>query len=201
LDEPLETLLKLDAQIVIWMNQGIGRLALLDHVGYLVVSDYFIPLMLSFWMLGLWFFGNHVAARERNQRAVLRACVSLGFANLAVIILNHYFFRERPFIHYGLANLLYEPTDHSSFPSNPAAVSYAAAMGVWLGNRRAGLVLFVLATLWGLARIYSGLSYPSDVIAGCLIGIAATGVAALLLRLIEPLPTWALKGARLLHLA
>jgi undecaprenyl-diphosphatase len=196
----LDAFLKLDADIVIWLNRGIGRAAFLDHTAYLVVSDYFIPLMISFWMLGLWFSGQDAAARDRNQRSVLRAAISLGFANLAVIILNQHFFRERPFTEYELANLLYEPTD-SSFPAHPAAISFAAAMGVWLGNRRAGLVLFGLAGLWGLVRVYSGLFYPSDVVAGGLMGTAVSVVVALALRRIEPVPTWVLKGARFLHLA
>ncbi|MEK7814824.1 MAG: hypothetical protein AAB291_02785, partial [Chloroflexota bacterium] len=61
--------LKLDQDIVIWLNQGIGQVALLDYLGYLLVSDYFIPLLISFWMLGVWFWGKDVPTRERNQRA------------------------------------------------------------------------------------------------------------------------------------
>jgi undecaprenyl-diphosphatase len=204
MEEPLEAfleaLLELDADIVIWLNRGIGRVALLDYLGYLVVSDYFVPLMISFWLLALWFSGKDPAARDRNQRAVLRAAISLGFANLVVIILNQHFFRDRPFTQYELANLLYEPTD-SSFPANPAAISFGAAMGVWLGNRWAGLVLFGLSALWGFTRVYSGVFYPTDVLAGALIGVAVACAAALVLRLMEPLPTWVLKGIRFLHLA
>ena len=192
--------LNLEAEIVIWLNQGIGRVALLDHLVYLVVSDYFIPLTISFWMLGLWFSGKDVPARDRNQRAVLVAAVSLGFANLTVLILNLHFFRERPLTQYELSNLLYEPTD-SSFPSNPAAIAFATAMGIWLSNRRAGFVLFALAGLWSLMRVYSGLFFPSDVIAGAVIGVGVSCLVALALRLIEPVPTWVLTGARFLHLA
>ena len=196
----MEALLKLDGDIVVWLNQGVGRVALLDYLGYLLVSDYFIPLAISFWMLGVWFSGKDVPTREPNQRAVLRGAISLGFANLVVLILNQHIFRERPLVHYELANLLYLPTD-SSFPANPAAVTCAAAMGLWLGNRRAGLVVFALAGLWSLVRVSNGLFYPSDVVAGGLIGVAVSGLVALALRLIEPVPTWVLKGARLLHLA
>lgn len=196
----MEAFLKLDGDIAIWLNQGIGRVALLDYLGYLLVSDYFIPLVISFWMLGVWFSGKNVPNRERNQRAVLRGAISLGFANLAVLILNQHIFRERPLSHYELANLLYVPSD-SSFPANPAAVTCAAAMGLWLGNRRAGLAVFALAGLWSLVRVANGLYYPSDVVAGGMIGVAVSGLVALALRIIEPVPTWVLKGARLLHLA
>ena len=139
-------------------------------------------------------------ARRNNQRAVLAAAISLGFANLAILALNQYLFRARPFTVYELSNLLYQPTD-SSFPSNPAAIAFAMAAAVWLSNRRAALMLFGLAGLWGLVRIYSGLFYPSDVLAGGLIGVAVAYLVVMGMQRIEPVLTWVLAGARFLHLA
>lgn len=192
--------MSLEAELVVWLNQGIGRVYLLDRVTYLLVSDYFIPLVLCFWALGLWFCGEDVQARSRNQKAVLGGAISLGIANLVVLILNQAYFRERPFSQYDLSNLLYASTD-SSFPANPAAVAFAMAMGVWLINRRASVILFVLAGLWSFVRVYNGLFYPTDVIAGGAIGVAVACLVTLGLRAIEPVPSWVLKGARLLHLA
>ena len=192
--------MELEGEIVSWLNQGIGRYYLLDRATYLVVSDYFLPLLMCFWLLGLWFCGKDVQARSRNQKAVLGAAISLGLANLVVLLLNQAIFRERPFIHYELSNLLYAPTD-SSFPANPAAVAFALAMAVWLMNRRASVVLFFLAALWSFARVYNGLFYPSDVVVGGLIGMTVACLVTLGLRAIEPLPTKVLKGARWLHLA
>ncbi len=192
--------MELETQIVSWLNQIIGRSYLLDRATYLVVSDYFVPLAMCLWALGLWFQGKDPQARDRNQRAVLGAAIALGFANLAVLLLNQQVFRDRPIAHHELANLLYAPTD-SSLPANPAAVAFALAMGVWLGNRRAGLPLFFLAGLWSFVRVYNGLFFPSDVFAGGLIGAAVACLVNLGLRAIEPVPTWVLKGARLLDLA
>ena len=190
----------LEAELVAWLNQGIGRSYLLDRFIYLLVSDYFLPLLMCFWGLGLWFHGRDAEGRESNQRGVLTGAISLGFANLVVLVLNQQYFRERPFIHYDFANLLYAPTD-SSFPANPAAVAFALAMGVWLKNRRAALVLIFLAALWSFVRVVNGLHYPSDVVVGGLIGVAVACLVSLGLRAIEPVPSWVLKGARALHLA
>ena len=93
----MEALLEIEGGIVGWLNRGIERSDPLDWAGYLVVSDYFIPLAMSFWMLGLWFFGQGQSRRGRNQLAVLAAAISLGFANLAVLLLNQYVFRARSF--------------------------------------------------------------------------------------------------------
>ena len=72
----METLLELDGRIVVWLNRGIGHSAVLDGAGSLAVSDYFVPLSMCFWMLGLWFFGPDSHARGRNQRAVLAAAIT-----------------------------------------------------------------------------------------------------------------------------
>ena len=147
-----------------------------------------------------WFAGSDARQRDARQRGVLRALIAVGFANLTVLILNQHYFRERPFVEYDLTLLFYPPTD-SSFPANPAAVTFAMASGMWQGSRKLGAFLYGLAVLWGLSRIYAGVFYPSDVVAGALIGIAISYLVAVGLRLIEPLPTLVLRGARTLHLA
>ena len=196
----MDAVMGLEGEIVSWLNQGIGRHYLLDRAIYLVVSDYLLPLLMCFWLLGMWFHGKDPEARSRNQKAVLGAAISLGFTNLVVLLLNQAVFRERPFVHSELSNLLYAPTD-SSFPANPAAMAFAMAMAAWLINRRAAAVLFFLAALWNFCRVCNGLFYPSDVIAGALIGAAVACLVTAGLRVIEPLPTRLLRGARLLHLA
>ena len=196
----MEALRNIDTEVVLWLNQWVGRYDALDAATELIVSDYFIPVAMSLCVLAMWFVGSNPENRDTHQRAVLRALLAVGFANLAVLILNQYYFRARPFTEHELAQIFYQPTD-SSFPSNPAAVAFAMASGVWQGNRRLGAFLYSLATLWGLSRIYAGVFYPSDVVAGALIGMVISHLIAVALRLIEPVPTMVLRGARTLHLA
>ena len=196
----MDAFLELDSDIVTWLNQWIGRVLLLDRITYLVVSDYFVPLMMCFWGLGLWFHGKDLGERLSNQKAVLAAAISLGFANLSVLLINQAVFRDRPFTQYELSNLLYAPTD-SSFPSNPAAVAFAFATAIWWRNRRASVLPFALAALWSFTRVYNGLFFPSDVVVGGLIGMAIASLFTWGLRAIEPIPTRVIKGARLLYLA
>ena len=196
----MDALQRIDQEIVLWLNQWAGRTALLDWPEKLIVGDQFIPVCMSFCILAMWFVARDPQARNGHQRAVLTALIAVGFANLVVLILNGHYFRERPFAEHELTLLFYQPTD-SSFPANPAAVAFAMASGMWQGSRRVGAFLYGLATLWGLSRIYAGVFYPSDVVAGALIGVSISHLVAIALRLVEPLPTLVLRGARTLHMA
>ncbi len=167
---------------MVWLNQWIGWSGLTDGTISVLISDYFIPLAICFWMLGLWFCGAGPERRGRHQKTVLTAAISLGFANLAVLLLNQEIFRDRPFIHYELTAIFYEPTD-SSFPSNPAAIAFAVATAIWWANRRAALPLFCMAILWCVARVAGGLFYPSHIIAGGLIGAVTACLITFRIRL------------------
>lgn len=196
----MDRLDRFEGEIVAWLNGGIGRWGAADDAVYLLVSDYFIPLCMCFWVLALWFRGRDSSERGRHQRAVLGAAIGLGLANLVVIITNQFIFRERPMAHNELANLLYAATD-SSLPANPAAVAFAMALAVWMANRKAALPLFLAATLWCVMRVMNGLFYPTDILAGAAIGMCVSWLVALGLRRIEPVTTWVLEGARFFRLA
>ena len=164
----------MDGAIVRWLNGGVGALAPLDAVMEILVSDFFAPVTGSLVLFGLWLHGRG-PERFRNQVVTLAAASSVGVANAVTALINARFFRPRPFLDNELTLLFYEPTD-SSFPSNAAAVGFAVATAVFVRHRRTGAALYALAALWGLARIYAGVHYPTDVIGGALIGIAS-GIA------------------------
>jgi len=69
----------------------------------------------------------------------------------------------------------------TSFPSGHAASAFAFATGVGIALPRAGLPLTATAALVAYSRVHTGVHYPSDAIAGSVIGagLAPTVVAAL----------------------
>ena len=189
-----------DEIVFLWINGWVGRFPLLDRAVEWAVSDYLVPVSLALTLLGLWLAGEERAERQRHQIGVLVALSSMALASWAVMLINGVYFRPRPFVDHDVALLFYQPTD-SSFPSNPAAAMFAIAAGVWGVNRQLGTALFLVAGLYGFARVYAGVHYPSDVIAAALIGVVVALLVFKLRDLLEPLPTMVIKAARILCLA
>lgn len=59
-----------------------------------------------------------------------------------------------------------------SFPSGHATVSFACATVLALAVPRLSIPLYTLAALIAFSRVYVGVHYPFDVLAGALLGVA-----------------------------
>jgi undecaprenyl-diphosphatase len=107
--------------------------------------------------------------RDRYVPAVLTgiaAAVALGVNQLVAAL----WFEQRPFVAlHGVTVLLSHPAD-DSFPSDHAVIAGALAVGTLLFARRWGIIAAVVAVLLAFARVYAGMHYPLDVIAGLAIG-------------------------------
>ena len=189
-----------DFQLFRLINNLAGHNALLDGLVRLLVNEYFLTTVMSLILVVFWFEGQDRDQRERNQRAILRAIVALFIANIVLKLCNLVYFRSHPFDGHEVNLLFYHPTD-SSFPSNPATVGFSVATAVWLYNRRLGALLLVLATLFGLSRIYCGVHYPSDVIAGALLGALSAYLVVRKGGFIDPVMSLIIRMGRRLHLA
>ena len=174
----------MDGPIVVWLNGGVGRWGLFDDLMTVAVSDYLLPVLGSLALLGLWFSGDDLR-RTANQTATATGALAIGLANLLVTIVNAFVFRDRPFVDYDLTLLFYEPTD-SSFPANTTAVGFAVATALFPGHRRLSAALYGLAVVSGVARVYAGVHYPSDVLAGAAVGVAGALAAAAVMRVLMP---------------
>lgn len=87
------------------------------------------------------------------------------------LILKNLVARPRPYeMVAGLMPLIPRPADYS-FPSGHTGSSFAAAV-VLYGQlpKKWGIAALVLAVLISISRLYLGVHYPSDVLAGALIG-------------------------------
>ena len=113
-----------------------------------------------------------------KQRKVFRHLVLLYAVQSAVIYsLKFLIRRERPLFILEMASKLSKGPGEILDPSFPSAHSvFAFMMATLLANQfpRYQVIFFVVAGLIGWTRIYLGLHYPTDVIAGALLGYAIT---------------------------
>jgi undecaprenyl-diphosphatase len=156
-------------------------------------------------IIALWF----VARPYGNSKWKLASASGLVAAAVAMLtnqVISHLWERPRPFTaHAAATHLLSAPSPDPSFPSDHAAVAFAIAFAVLAFSRRAGIGFLVAAAMIGLSRIALGMHYPSDVIAGAVVGWAAAllvttlgrpwieGLVAIVSRVSDPLlrPLWA----------
>ena len=85
--------------------------------------------------------------------------------------------RQRPLFFLGMTSKLSTGSGEVLDPSFPSAHSvFAFMMATLLAKRfpRYGVIFFIVAAFIGWTRIYLGLHYPTDVIAGALLGYGIT---------------------------
>ena len=196
----METISKIDKEIFLYLNRFVGESDLLDRVSAFLVNDYFVPVLSSMILLSIWFGWKTEEQRDRHQFGVMAAGLGVAIANSIVSILTLLYFRERPFEVLDVNLLFYPPTD-SSFPSNPACIIFAMAWGISFGNTRASHILFGFGFIYGLARVYSGVCYPMDVLGGLIIGFLSASVAAYSIRRANVLRNMFLQATRFLCLS
>lgn len=87
------------------------------------------------------------------------------------MILKNLVARVRPYEAVeGLIRIIEKQPDWS-FPSGHASSSFAAATVIWLNHRKTGWPALVLAGLIAFSRMYVGVHYPTDVLAGAAVGV------------------------------
>lgn len=88
--------------------------------------------------------------------------------------------RIRPYdINTAVRLLVARPTDFS-FPSGHAAASFTAVSALYFRRSKLWIPSFIVALLISYSRLYLYVHYPSDVLAGIVLGIALGWLAKLL---------------------
>lgn len=109
--------------------------------------------------------------KKETRKIAMFAVVALLLEVIVVEeVLKPIFIRERPFVVNPIPLIIKEPSGYS-FPSGHAASAFAVTFFLFLNNVRFKNTLLILAGLMAFSRLYVYVHYPTDVLAGILIGM------------------------------
>ena len=127
--------------------------------------------------------------RRRIPIVALTTLGAAAAAGLVVSLLKGVSDRARPPLADPTLQVVGAVPDSTSFPSGHSATAFAAAVVVGFAYPRLRLPLLALAALVALSRVYLGMHYWSDVLAGSLLGVAIGLTTVWLIRLARRAPT------------
>lgn len=117
--------------------------------------------------------GFLIARAERSPMVVARSLLA-GAGPLVAVVVNqpivHAVNEQRPFVQLPHVLLLVKHAADGSFPSDHATFAGAVAVGLLFVHRKVGIVAVAAAVLMAFARVYIGVHFPIDVLAGLAVG-------------------------------
>lgn len=164
----LNWIFSLDGGILLWIqahlrgpvqDAAIGFYTALGNAGILFIA--MAVLMLCF-----------KKTRKAGITTLLALAVGFVCTNL---ILKHLVSRPRPWLDVGGLLPLIDESDPNSFPSGHTTCAFAFASALWRTAPKKWMKWLSLAAavLMGYSRLHVGVHYPSDVLAGVLVGLFA----------------------------
>lgn len=128
-------------------------------------------------LLGALLIGGSGAAGWRRREAGLRMALALPVTIAAVSLVGRLVERQRPFTQEQFGEQLVAHAPHRSFPSRHSACAAAMTLIALPDAPAVGSIMGVGALGLAISRVYTGLHYPTDILAGWLIG-AGIGIIA-----------------------
>lgn len=162
-------LLKLDQQIFQWINGRLHNRFLNFWLFYLTNlggATFTISISLLAWAF----------APLPWSVAGSQAAIALAISHIPVAIAKKLYPRIRPYLAIPETRTFRNPLSDHSFPSGHTTAAFSTAVPFIIAFPEMMPLFLSLSAVVGFSRIYLGLHYPSDVLAGVVIG---TSVAAI----------------------
>ena len=155
--------------------EAVNNLA--NHSKFLDLSGIFLakylPYLLVLFLLFFLFWSNENIKKNRIMVLVsILAALIARFGVKGAILL--FYNRPRPYINLSSANKLISlnPIENlQSFPSGHAIFFFSLSTVIYMFNKKLGIFFFICSIMIAIARIFVGVHWPSDILAGAILGI------------------------------
>ncbi|EPZ49061.1 hypothetical protein N007_04265 [Alicyclobacillus acidoterrestris ATCC 49025] len=166
---------KFDVVVFRALNQHAGSIPVLDAI-MTFLAEYALELD-ALWLIVAWF--TLPREDEEKRHALVVAVAGGALALLVNVVIGTLWYRARPFTYAGFgAHKLIPHSADGSFPSDHTSGGFGIASALWgQGPRWLCWTFTICSTVVAVARIYVGVHWPTDVIAGMVIGIGAGRLA------------------------
>ena len=164
---------ELDLSILDWIQAHL-RCGVLDHI---------VPVITMLGEAGwIWILLAVVLLARKNTRKLGTAVAIALVLDLILcnLLLKPIIARPRPFTFRPELTLLVKAPRDFSFPSGHTAASFAAASALLFSKAKGWGPAMVLAALIALSRLYLYVHYPTDVLAGVVVGVLCGFFGAIL---------------------
>ena len=153
------------------INGLAGRWAWLDYsaIFFAQYFEYFLWIILII-LLFFWSKKRYRYIKEVKEIWEGMAAIVLSRWVIAPII-RFLWFRPRPFVAENFIPLISQSSAEASFPSGHATLYFALSTTIYLHNKKAGILFYIGSFLIVLSRVFVGIHWPSDILAGAVLGI------------------------------
>ena len=160
----MDVLLQLDGNILLWIQEHVRNAVLTPVMTFIThLGDagwIWIALAIVFLLV-----------KKMRRTGVLMTCSLLGSLIVNNLILKNLVARTRPYEAVDGLQRIIEAQRDLSFPSGHTGSSFAAAVVIFLTcPGKIGVPALILAFLIMFSRLYVGVHYPTDVLAGMITG-------------------------------
>ncbi|KKP32693.1 MAG: hypothetical protein A2312_03895 [Candidatus Staskawiczbacteria bacterium RIFOXYB2_FULL_32_9] len=157
--------MNLDLYLFNLINGLAGKYAWLDTLAIFVAenSEYILAVFLvmiliynfkKYWKMGL--------------EAVIAAVVTRF---VVAEIIRKIWFRPRPFVNHQVNQLINYNSLEASFPSGHACFYFALSTIIYFYHKKLGIAFYIFSLLIVFSRVFVGIHWPSDILAGAVIGV------------------------------
>jgi len=140
------------------------------------ILDFIMPMITKLGDVGaIWILITLVfLSRKKYMSMGIMLMIALIASTLVgSLVLKPLIARPRPFeLNPDIVMLISLPTDYS-FPSGHTSAAFASAAVLLMNHKRFGIYALILGSLIAFSRMYLFVHYPTDVLAGILLGTAA----------------------------